>query len=655
MQVLFSRFGCRSHSALPIQEDLTMITTDRIKKLADFFLPLLLVFAGMTYNLNGQPGSTNEPVRYIGEGLIDPDVHEGGLRYAIGTESRQVIRVNRSFPEWTGQHWTYNHAPNIAYWNGRFHVHYLSNLSDEHIEPGQTLVATSADGRNWEDPRVVFPPYRAPEGIRLMEGTRGYYMHQRMGFYTAPNGRLLISGFYGQATHKYSFPFDELGLGRVVREVYKDGSYGPIYFIRYSSHSHFNETNTSYPFYTRSDDKGFIEACEALLSDKLITMQWWDEDRGVDGFYSITEAGSAFNFYRRKDGKIVGLWKRAVSALSDDGIHFSKPVRSPTFIMSGGKMWGQATKDGRFAIVYNPIDMSSYRYPLIVVTSDDGIIFNDMVLVNGEVPPRRFTGLWKDFGPQYKRGIIEGNGNPPGDDMWLTYSMNKEDIWVSRIPVPVRYRVEGDVNDNFNNLEEGGAVTDWNIYAPKWAPVEVVAFPSVKNKSLLLQDRDPYDYARAIRVFEETEKAEISVTIHPKQSDNGILEIDITDGSGNRPVRIIFDEDGKIKALNGENLVVLQSYNPGKWYDIKIAVDASQSGSYNVSIDGRNVAEKMKLAEPVRSVERVSFRTGQYRDLPNRTTPNQPEASYHPPLPEADYPVPVSEFYINDFRAVSKR
>ncbi len=624
-----------------------------LKRKEIIFLQLLLIFMGLTFTGHAQPGSVNEPVRYIGDGLIDPDVHEGGLRYAIGTDSRQVMRVNRAFPEWTGQNFTYNHAPNIAYWNGKYYVHYLSNLMDEHIEPGQTLIATSVDGRNWEDPVVAFPPYRAPEGVKLMEGTRGYYMHQRMGFYIAPNGRLLITGFYGQATYEYSFPFDELGLGRVVREVYRDGTYGPIYFIRYSSHSAFDETNTSYPFYTRSNDKGFIEACDALLSDKLITMQWWDEDQGLDGFYSITEAGSAFNFYRRKDGKIVGLWKRAVSALSDDGIHFSKPVRSPTFIMSGGKMWGQATKDGRYAIVYNPIDMSSYRYPLIVVTSDDGIIFKDMVLVNGEVPPRRFTGLWKDFGPQYKRGIIEGNGNPPDDHMWLTYSMNKEDIWVSRIPVPIRYKVEGNVNDNFNNLKAGGAVTDWNIYAPKWAPVNVVDFPSSSNKSLLLQDKDPYDYARAIRLFEETERAEIAVTVYPKQSDNGIFEIDVADRYGKRPVRIRFDEDGVIKAWDGSNMLDLQSYKPDTWYKLDIAVNANP-GSYSISIDGKKVAENLNLAEPVKSVERVSFRTGEYRDLPNRTTPNQPVASYHPHLPEADYPVTLSEFYINDFRVTSR-
>ena len=120
-----------------------------------------------------------------------------------------------------------------------------------------------------------------------------------MGFYIAPNGRLLVLAFYGHTED----PFHEGGIGRVVREAYRDGTYGPIYFIRYSSHTKWNESNTSYPFYTKSDDKGFVDACNALLADKLKTMQWWDEDQGLDGFYSITEAGSAFNYYHRKDGK----------------------------------------------------------------------------------------------------------------------------------------------------------------------------------------------------------------------------------------------------------------------------------------------------------------------------------------------------------------
>ena len=320
--------------------------------------------------------------------------------------------------------------------------------------------------------------------------------------------------------------------------------------------------------------------------------------------------------------------------------------------MSGGKMWGQATKDGRFALCYNPIELTNYRYPLIVTSSDDGIIYDNMLLVQGEVPPRRFMGRWKDFGPCYMRGIIEGNGNPPGNDMWLTYSMNKEDIWISRIPVPIRYRVKGNVVDDFNNMVRGGAITDWNIYAPKWAPVEVTDFPSAQNKSLFLQDKDPYDYARAIRVFEETNNAEIEVKVFPKQARDGLLEIDVNDRYGNRPVRIRFDADGKIRAVDGSTEVVLHGYQPDQWYNLKIKIDAQPFGNYAISIDGKELLKNAKLAEAVQSVERVSFRTGPYRNLPNRKTPNQEPA---PPSAGADEPVANARFYIDDFSVIAKK
>jgi hypothetical protein len=608
----------------------------------------ILFFIFLTLSGFSQTGTISEPVRYVGGVSIDPTVHEGRLRYAIGVESRQTVRANRTHPEWSEDHgWTYNHAPNLCYWNGKFYQQYLSNPVDEHIAPGQTLILTSGDGRNWSKPVVVFPPYKAPDGVKIPKGYTGYMMHQRMGFYIAPDGRLLVLAFYGHTED----PFLEGGIGRVVREAYKDGTFGPIYFIRYSSHTKWDETNTSFPFFTRSMDKGFVEACKSLLADKLKTMQWWDEDHGIDGFYSITDAGSAFNYFHRKDGKIVGLWKHSLCALSDDGVHFSKPVKSPTLVMAGGKMWGQATKDGRYALCYNPIELDEYRYPLTITTSDDGIIFDNMLLVQGEVPPRRFMGRWKDFGPCYMRGIVEGNGNPPGNDMWLTYSMNKEDIWISRIPLPVRYRETGNISDNFDNMETDGAVIDWNIYAPAWAPVEVVEFPNAKNKSLLLQDKDPYDYARAIRVFHETNKAEIAVSICTGQSGNGQLAVDVTDQFGNRPIRIKFDTDGQIKAQNGASEVVLSPYRPDTWYKLKITVDARIFGSYDLSVDGKQLLQGAQLAEAVKSVERVSFRTGTYRDIPNRSTPNQDPAD---PLPGADEPVAGAKFYIDDFSVISK-
>jgi hypothetical protein len=292
--------------------------------------------------------------------------------------------------------------------------------------------------------------------------------------------------------------------------------------------------------------------------------------------------------------------------------------------------------------------LDEYRYPLITISSDDGIIFDNMLLVQGEVPPRRFFGRWKDFGPCYIHGIVEGNGNPPGDDMWLTYSMNKEDIWISRVPTPIKYQVNGKVKDDFENMQPGEAILNWNTYCPQWAPVDLIK-ENETNTCIQFKDKDPYDYARAIRVFEESNYVEIAFRLQVKQPSEDPFEIDITDQYGNRPVRISFENQGIISAMNGSTKTTIGAFQTNSWYSVKIHVNANPYGSYSVWIDDKQVASDFKLAEAVKSVERISFRTGYYRNLPNRKTPNEEPG---PPLPGADEPVAESAMLLDDFSEV---
>jgi hypothetical protein len=339
-------------------------------------------------------------------------------------------------------------------------LQYLNNLKEEHNPPGTTLVLASKDGRYWTNPEIVFPIYILPEirykDFYVPEGMPAV-MHQRMGFYVAPNGRLLTIGFYSYCPNPRVGPNLGQGLGRVVREIYQDGSFGPIYFIRYNRHAGWNEKNTKYPFYKSSKDKGFVEACEALLADKLVTLQWWEMDRAKDGFYAIDpgeEEIKALSYFHRPDGVVVRLWKKQLAALSpDEGKTWTPIATTPTILECSAKTWGQRTEDGRYALVYNHSATRRNRFPLIAITGEDGHEFDNMLVVHGEVPPMRYQGIHKNYGPQYIRGIVEGNGDPPGNEMWLTYSVNKEDIWVTSVRVPVTGKVTENVDENFNQLE----------------------------------------------------------------------------------------------------------------------------------------------------------------------------------------------------------
>jgi len=172
-------------------------------------------------------GDEEEPVRFVGSVAVSNSdykngYHDGQLPPAVGVHNYQILRANRSHPEWAdGLGWTYNHAPMLAYANGQFYCQYLTNPIGEHIPPGVTMLTHSKDGRHWSRPQVLFPIY--PLANEKAEITYPY-MHQRMGFYMAPNGRFLTMGFYGS-------PYGD-GIGRVVREIRPDDSLGPIYFIR---------------------------------------------------------------------------------------------------------------------------------------------------------------------------------------------------------------------------------------------------------------------------------------------------------------------------------------------------------------------------------------------------------------------------------------
>jgi hypothetical protein len=226
--------------------------------------------------------SKNGPVKYIGNRQTNKYVYDGKLPHAAGVHTFQVFRANRSNPTEGGLiGWTYSHAPMLAFWNGKFYLQYLSNLKEEHGAPGRTLIAVSENGTDWTNPKVVFPVYPLPEidaGFGYVPKGMASVMHQRMGFYVAPKGKFLTIGFYSYCATPRHSPNRGQGLGRVVREIYKDGSFGPIYFIRYNRHAGWNETNTDYPFYKESDDQAFLQACEDLLSNKLATLQWWEMD-----------------------------------------------------------------------------------------------------------------------------------------------------------------------------------------------------------------------------------------------------------------------------------------------------------------------------------------------------------------------------------------
>lgn len=595
-------------------------------------------------------------VRYTGHTLSNPYLHDGGLSPVVGTHCIQVMRANRSKTDDAHcQGWTYNHQPMLAHWNGRFFLHFLSDPASEHIPPSVTWFTSSADGYHWETPRILFPEYPVPDGFIkagdsiAATGTKAV-MHQRVGWYVSSKqtgSRLLAMGNYGICLYPKDDPNDGNGIGRVVREIFADGTLGPIYFL-YLNHD-FSDKGVrggrrtagstawpiEYPYFTAAKDKQFRAACQEILDNPLYRMQWVEEADRHDPLLPLDKPYKAFCYYTLpNDMTTIGLWKHALTSFSTDGGRtWSEPVqRAPGFVNSNAKIWGQRLSDGTYATVYNPAE---FRWPLAVSTSVDGEEYTTLNLVHGEITPMRYGGNYKSYGPQYPRGILPGNGELP--DLWVSYSVNKEDIWIARIPVPVRSSATAHADDDFEQPEQ---LNRWNLYMPAEATIRI------QDGRLLLTDSDHFDFAKAERIIPATRHLSVSFDLTAGQTGHGTLQVEWLDEHGTPCSRLEWcGADSLLRIKTGARFNTLQhNFKAGKTYHIEARTDLEHR-NITLYIDGKKQGPKMLFA-PIESISRICFRTGDRRFFPTPETPADNDTD----LPDADSQDPYAFWQIDNFK-----
>jgi len=549
--------------------------------------PLIFVFLfGLIAAVTATP--PDPPMRIEGpeQSRLDFTLPDGGLPPAVGVRNIEVFRATRTAPGLDdGKGWTYNHHVDMSCWKGRLYVAWTSGEKDEDKWPWHEVYSMSVDGEHWSAPVELFP--------------QGVSTPLRMQFFLAPNGRMLAIAGLRLGLTKLS---EKLKGPLVVREISPDHTLGPVSTLQMPS-THTDQEMP--PMFGNSTDKGFVEACKQLLNHRpFLEQQDFGNllgDRRMKWHESDDDAMQlkAMSFFHRKDGALVGIGKSGwVTISADEGRTWSRPVRPPSLITGNGKVWGQRTSDGRFALLYEPD--KGKRFPLVIVTGDDGVAFREMRVVHGELPIERYEGANKNIGPQYARGISEWSNDGSWKDtgLWVVYSVNKEDIWVSRIPVPVRAEQTKPV---------GGDFVDWDIYSPAWAPVTVE--PGRPNV-LQLEDRDPYDHAVAALVFPKGKKVSVSFRLQARQTGGGLIEIELMgDFGGARPVRLSLGDAGKINAVDGTNTVEMASYTTNQWMTFQVEADAAV-GKFTVTLDGKPVFKDAAFAQPATLLSRLVFRTG---------------------------------------------
>ncbi len=608
-----------------------------------------------------------------GPKVVAPNLHDGGLRPVVGVQEHTLFRPTHNTSKEAGPldghgviHQIFHHHPFITYWNKRFWVYHIGFDVDETTKTG--YLHWSTDGRTWNDAdrSILFP---APLAT-----------HQRVAFFIADNGRLLVTAWHS--------PRGEAGRGgigsRLVREIRGPGDFGPTFVLRPNYKG--PAADIQIAPYESSEDTGFKAACAGLLADGLQMQQMWEEEinHNSDSPYVIQSKpgdkdfeGKAFSWYRldHAKGPIVANWKGGTFGISRGGEWKKDQITLDRELNRFGehrsaKMWGEPKSDGGYAIFYSmstsisadpPPTYLDSRTPLVVATSEDGLKYADgPFVISGDGGPQLFRNGKVDnktTGASYVRGItwIANREDRPryNENLWVTYSNTKEFICVTEVPRAVSTSVREHLDESFADWKPGGRVGDWNIRNSAWSPVRLVHGKS--GTVLRLSDKDPYDYAKAFRVFPESKQATLIAMIAPAQDKNGELHVELVNASGKRPVRIRFSTNAGIERQDAMGKWHrMGSYQGGTVTELTLNVDMT-AGLWSAYADKQTLAVDLPVVEAAASVERIEFRTGPWRlnDFHTNNYGGRTPGSRSTDLEGAHDPVPMAEFDLLGLRTMA--
>ncbi len=342
----------------------------------------------------------------------------------------------------------YSHHAQIGYFQGTFFASW-SNQEWGEDGPGQrVLCSLSPNGKDWKHPFVCLPSMsgmRKPDRYgRVLTAEAWVIVDGKMYVVGGVNDRpgpehKIESGYETTESGQKRMLFDgRVGWGRVARSVGTNGEMGPIFWLVNDPPAPVE----GFPKYPDARDPHYREVASRIkryLANPL-HMPAWDflnhttRPRSVDN-HQMCEP----SVYRRPDGTLVKLSRdcgpnqshRLYASLSrDEGKTWTTPVRtdipdSPSKAVSG------TLPDGKIYLIGNQIPESAhgFRDPLVISLSPDGKTFDWAAAIRHGTPPLRYPGDHKNRGFQYPSALVEGNA------LWVIYSINKEDVAISRIPL----------------------------------------------------------------------------------------------------------------------------------------------------------------------------------------------------------------------------
>ncbi|MFT5466712.1 MAG: hypothetical protein ACI8UO_001812 [Verrucomicrobiales bacterium] len=362
-----------------------------------------------------------EPPFGVADGLFDPsNAQTLGLSTVLGEHAEIHLATEESG-------FRFSHHPSLVIFKDRLYCSWSSGRAHEDRPDQRVLISSSADGKTWAQSETLAEPLKGSADSYIASGFHvdqdtlvAYYTirhdYPEHNLYNPKNGlfaRTSTDGLnWGEPKKVVSGGFFIEGPQRLPNGRLMLGG------------EHAGENWKSHQARMR-----------LLFSDTSNGIAGW-KDAGIDPAAAEPKGLKVFGYtepcpFVREDGVIVCPFRNESGFLygsvsRDNGETWSVPQQT-NFPDSMARFNTGRLPDGRFYLINNPGPGKMNRGTLAIALSEDGVLFDRAWIIRNEPTTQRFSGKGKKDGWQYPNSLVWN------DSLFVVYSVNKEDVWLTRI------------------------------------------------------------------------------------------------------------------------------------------------------------------------------------------------------------------------------
>lgn len=346
---------------------------------------------------------------------------EMNFRYNF-LKNLEHINLNTATPEMG----TFNHHPYITYFKGVFYAIWDIHIRDENAAGQHGLLRRSTDqGKTWTPVEVLFPP---PDKIVPVSEEANITRFQNADGFAVVDDKLYAVTSVDEY-RRTSNGRRRINIGQLCRSLHPEGSLGKIFWLLPEA----PEPVPDFPAYP-AGDPSLVEKIINYFRQpgNIIQLRYGPEGHHPtsDDNHRLSEPVPA---YKLTDG----TWVRMYRDTGEKNAR-KKNARAREESKSRRNYASFSFDDGQVYVINNVLPLSTKkggRSLLGISLSQDGLNFDRVAVIRFIALPKRYKGRAKSIGYAYPHSFVVE------DNLWVIYSVNKEDIQLTRIPLIELYKL----------------------------------------------------------------------------------------------------------------------------------------------------------------------------------------------------------------------